>query len=492
MTEAAAGPYRVSDVRRPGEDRRLDLQVEDGRVTDVVDHDPDAGHARAGRMIDAEGRWIIPGLYDGHVHATQYAIDRSRIDLSAATSAVDAARLVAGAADRGTPSVGARFRDGLWPDLPTTQLLDRQFGDHPVVLISADLHCGWANRAGWALLGVTDPPEGVLREKPWMDALGRLPAPPPERTDSVLDLTLREAAGRGLVGLRDFEFADNLTSWHRRRAAGGVGLRVEAGITPELLAAGKARGLRTGDVLPGTAGLVTMGPMKVLIDGSLNTRTAFCHSPYPGGDHHGELVIDHEALVGLMRTAQQYRLEIAVHAIGDHANSIALDCFAETGIRGRIEHAQLVLAEDLPRFARLGVIAGVQPWHAIDDWRLADRYWARSAAINFPFASLAAAGAVIEFGSDAPVAPLDPWGWIAAAVDREPIIGRPWHPEEQVSVRQALSWSARGRSEVRAGDPADFVLLDQDPYAVSVKELTGLTAYATAVAGGWVYGPDAQ
>lgn len=483
-----AGSYWVVDVRRPGEESHLDLRVEDGRIAQVVDH----GQIRVGPVTNAAGRWVVPGLYDGHVHATQYAIDRSRIDLSTADSAIAAADLVAHAAERGTVAVGARFRDGLWPDVPTTQLLDTRFGDHPVVLISGDLHCGWANRAGWAMLGRTDPPAGVLREKPWMDALGRLPAPPPRRTDAVLDAALREAAGRGLVGLRDFEFADNLTSWERRRAAGGVGLRIDAGIIAELLTAGRSRGLHTGEALRGTDGLITMGPLKVLIDGSLNTRTAYCHTPYPGGDHHGELVIDRQALIGLMQIAQQYGLQIAVHAIGDHANSIALDCFAETGIHGRIEHAQLVHPDDLSRFAALGVTVSMQPWHAIDDWQVTDRYWAQSAAINFPFASLSAAGAVIEFGSDAPVAPLDPWGWIAAAVDRAAIIGRPWHPEEQVPVRQAIAWSALGRVEVRADDPADFVLLDRDPYAVSVKEVAELTAHATAVAGHWVHGPDAE
>lgn len=325
-----------------------------------------------------------------------------------------------------------------------------------------------------------------------MDALARMPQPPVERTDADLDAALREAAGRGLVGLRDFEFADNLTSWERRRAAGGVPLRVEAGIIPELLAAGAARGMRTGDALAGTDGLITMGPLKVLIDGSLNTRTAYCHSPYPDDDRYGELVIDHDALVALMRTAQQHGLLIAVHAIGDRANSIALDCFEETGIRGRIEHAQLLLAADLPRFARLGVIASMQPWHAVDDWQVADHYWRRSSGMKFPFASLAGAGAAVEFGSDAPVAPLDPWGWIAAAVDREPIIGQPWHPSEQIPVRQAMAWSALGRSEVRQRQPADLMLLDQDPYALSVKELLTIGVHATAVAGRWVYGPDAE
>lgn len=487
MTEDGAS-YWLVDVRRPGRQRRLDLRLDGGHVAEVVDHDSD----RRGRLINAEGRWIIPGLYDGHVHATQYAIDRGRIDLSTATSAAGAAQLVADSAERGDLVVGGRFRDGLWPDVPTTRLLDERFGDLPVVLISADLHCGWANTAGWSLLGVGDRPDGVLREKPWMDALARLPEPATEDTDAALDAALRLAAGRGLVGLRDFEFADNLASWRRRRAVGGVGLRIEAGIIPELLATGKARGMRTDEVLPGTDGLITMGPLKVLIDGSLNTRTAFCHTPYPGSDHHGELVIDHDGLTGLMRTAQHYGLDIAVHAIGDRANSIALDCFEETGVSGRIEHAQLVLPADLPRFARLGVIASMQPWHAIDDWQVADRYWAHSTGLNFPFASLAAAGAVIEFGSDAPVAPLDPWGWIAAAADREPIIGQRWHAEEQVTVRQAITFSAHGRSEVRVGDRGDFALLDRDPYALSVKELTQLTAYATAVDGRWVHGPDAE
>ena len=481
--------YWLVDVRRPGEDRRLDIRIAAGRVADIVDHAAGGADHRA-ELINADGRWIAPGLFDGHVHATQYAIDRSRIDLSAATSAAEAVRMVADLAERGMPAVAARFRDGLWPDVPTTQLLDEQFGELPVVMISGDLHCGWANSAGWTLLGVADAPAGVLREKPWMDALGRVPTPPVELTDAVLDAALQEAVGRGLVGLRDFEFADNLTSWERRRAAGGVRLRTEAGIIPELLAAGAARGMCTGDQLPGTDGLITMGPLKVLIDGSLNTRTAFCHTPYPGGDQHGQLVIDHDALIELMHLAQQHGLQIAVHAIGDRANTIALDCFAETGIRGRIEHAQLVRPVDLPRFARLGVIAGMQPWHAVDDWQVADHYWAGTSGISFPFGSLAAAGATVEFGSDAPVAPLDPWGWIAAAVDREPLIGRPWHAEEQIDIRRAMTWSALGRSEVEVGQPADLMLLDQDPYLSTAKELLTIGVWATAVSGHWVHGPD--
>jgi predicted amidohydrolase YtcJ len=147
---------------------------------------------------------------------------------------------------------------------------------------------------------------------------------------------------------------------------------------------------------------------------------------------------------------------------------------------------------DLPRFAELGVIASMQPWHAIDDWRVADHYWRESPAVNFAFASLAAAGAVIEFGSDAPVAPLDPWGWIAAAVDREPIIGRPWHPEEQISINQAIMYSTLGRGTVAAGQPADLVLLDQDPHQLSAKELITIGVYGTAVAGRWVHGPNAE
>jgi predicted amidohydrolase YtcJ len=488
--------FWLLDVRRPGSERRLDLQVDAGAVTAVVDHG--AGSPSPDRpVIDADGRWVIPGLWDGHVHTNQYAIQQSRIDLSAATSAAHAVQLVADAlagsygrqrpADE--PVVGARFQDGLWPDRPHKRLLDERFGELPVILVAHDLHCGWVSSAALALMGHAEHPTGVLTETVWMDAMSRIRQPSPERADALVKETMAGAVARGLTGIRELEFSDNLTDWQRRFDTGGPRLRVVCGIRDRQLTREITRGLRDGEALPGTDGLITMGPVKVFVDGSLNTRTALCHHSYPGGDDHGEMVLDHDGLVAIMNDAARHGLTMAVHAIGDAANSIALDCFEQTGISGRIEHAQLLTEADLPRFAELGVIASVQPWHAIDDWQVADHYWADQTDRAFPLSSLVAAGATIEFGSDAPVAPLDPWRTIAAAVDRASLIGREWHPESQISIADALRFSTRGREVVRAGDLADLVLLDCDPYTLSGPELITIGVHATAVAGRWLHGP---
>lgn len=494
MTLRPAQSFLLRDVRRPGSDRRLDLQVDDGRVTAVADHGTLAADGR--QTIDADGRWVIPGLVDAHVHATHHAVQQRRIDVSAARSAAEAVQLIDLALQRigqqgrdwGEPVIAVRFQDALWPDRPDKRLLDERFGELPVILLSHDLHCGWADTAALKVMGVDDHPTGLLTEARWTEAWARVPAPAPERMDALAAEAIQAAVARGVTGIQDFEFADNLTVWERRHAAGGPPIRVICGIRYEDLSAKVTRGLRQGDALLGSGGLITMGPVKLFVDGSLNTRTAYCHDPYPDGGH-GELVHDHDALTAIMAEAESHGLGVAVHAIGDQANTIALDCFARTGIAGRIEHAQLITGADLGRFAELGVVASVQPWHAIDDWQVADHYWSDRTDRSFPLASLARTGAVIEFGSDAPVAPLDPWRAIAAAVDRESLLGRPWHPEQQLSVADALRFSTRGRGQVQAGDEADLVLLEDDPYGIGTEALINIGVHATAVAGRWLHGP---
>ncbi len=489
----------MSDVRRPGSPRRFDVGIRDGVLTEISTHDP--SRRPGGRpIIRADGRWLIPGLYDAHVHVSQDAIRQSRIDVGAAGSAAEAVTIIAAALGTNRapdllgprssgPVIAAGFRDGFWPEPPHKDLLDEAFGGRPVIVISADLHCGWLNTAGLAMVGHRDDPTGVLTEKVWMDVLTDLPQPPGPATDRWVEHLLQSAVGRGLTGLRDFEFADNLDDWERRHRHGGLPIRVDAAVMAPLLSPATTRGLRTGDLLPGSAGLLSLGPVKVFVDGSLNTRTALCHDPYPDGDH-GETVLDRRQLSLIMAEAHDRGLQLAVHAIGDLANTIALDCFERTGASGRIEHAQLVADTDLARFGRLGVIAGVQPWHAIDDWAVADHYWQGRTGRAFPFAALLRSGATLQFGSDAPVAPLDPWRAIAAAVDRELLIGRAWHPEQQIGIADALACSTRTRGRLRAGDDADLVLLDQDPYLLSGPQLIDIDVYATAVAGRWLHGAD--
>ena len=282
----------------------------------------------------------------------------------------------------------------------------------------------------------------------------------------------------------DVEIADNLSVWTRRVQSGVTSLRVSAGVWPEHLDRAIARELATGDVLPGTDGLVTMGPLKIIADGSLNTRTAYCHDPYPGlvgPDARGVLTYDLDRLVPLMTQAARHGIACAIHAIGDRANTVVLDAFEASGARGSVEHAQLVSAEDVPRFAALGVVASVQPEHAMDDRDVVDRYWAGRAHRAYPYRDLLESGATLALGSDAPVAPLDPWVAIAAAVGRTRDERTPWHPEQALPIGAALAASVR--SGVEPGQVADLVVLDTVPTTADAATLRTMPVVATLLGG---------
>jgi predicted amidohydrolase YtcJ len=171
-----------------------------------------------------------------------------------------------------------------------------------------------------------------------------------------------------------------------------------------------------------------------------------------------------------------------VHAIGDAAVTIALDAFEAAAVRGRIEHAQLIADADVPRFAALGITASVQPAHLLDDREVAAEHWPGRTGRAYPFRALLDAGATLAFGSDAPVAPLDPWRTLRAAVDRSMPGEEGWHPEQRIPLDAALDASTRGRAVPRVGDPADLIALDRpieslDADAVAMTLIAGRFAH---------------
>lgn len=488
------GVIRGARVRGPGRellpvadgDDLVDVFLLDG---DIVDIAPTGVLSADGAVLDADGRFLIPGLWDHHVHVTQWALAAERVSVLEATTAVEAARRVAGSpvlADG--RRVGVGFRDALWGDAPSLALLDEHTGDVPTYLINADVHSVWLNSAALRRESMPVDAGGILREGPAFEVSRRLNDVPADHADALVAAMARRAAARGVVGLVDLDMAWNEEAWARRVAGGFDTLRVSFGIYPEHLDRAVAAALRTGDPLRDATDLVHVGSLKVITDGSLGTRTAACSHPYAGSDgDRGMLTVAPEALVEVMTRATAAGLSCAIHAIGDVANSHALDAFAVTGATGTIEHAQLVSASDIPRFARLGVGASVQPEHAVDDRDLTDEVWAAQTATPYPLRALADAGATLLFGSDAPVSPLDPWAGMAAAVHRTRD-GRPaWRPEQALDAATALAASTRGGSTdpatIRPGAPADLVLCEADPLVASESELRGMTVAATMLAG---------
>ena len=447
----------------------VDIEISGGNISRIAT----AGDIEPGdhEVLDVDGRVVMPGLWDEHVHFSLWALHRRRHSLQAATSAQEAADIMAEAirqakarGDHDPVIVGTGYRDGLWPDAKTTALLDAATGDTPVVLLSVDVHSCWVNTATLRAFGVVGHDEdGVLREQECFELTGRI--------SDVDDLTMDQwaldaaeaAAARGVVGIVDLEMRYNPEDWRRRvQASGGrYPLRIDAGVYLENLDRAISEGLKTGTpIAPG----VVMGPFKIITDGSLNTRTAHVCEPYLGvpGTEFGAMNYPLDELESVLVKASQAGLSLAVHAIGDQANAIILDMMERNKLRGRIEHAQLVKAEDFVRFGALGIVASVQPEQAVDDRDVTDVYWADRVHRTFALKTLKDSGATLVMGSDAPVAPLDPWVTIAAAVTRTRDGREPWQAQESLTITEAIDASARTRLEV--GQPADLIALDANPY----------------------------
>jgi predicted amidohydrolase YtcJ len=415
-------------------------------------------------VIDADGRVVIPGLWDEHVHMGQWASHLRRIDVSSATSPSEALELMAQAAASQPDDpviVGAGMRPATWSSEPDLATIDGASGDVPWVMFSIDIHSCWANSAALRQFGY-ESETGFLTEHDSFGLLGKVEAVDTATHDQWVAEAEKMAASRGVVGVVDLDMGPTLDNWIRRRVGQDdtFTLRVEASVYPDTLPVALDRGLKSGDhIAPG----VVMGPLKAITDGSLNTKTAYVTSPYVGGDPNGVGTLNYtvDDINDFSCRAHQAGIDVTLHAIGDRANTIMLDVFETHGIAGRIEHAQLVSAEDIPRFSELGVTASIQPQHAVDDREVTDVLWSDRVDKAFPVKSLLDAGAHVVFGSDAPVSALDPWVQIAAAVTRTDDEREPWHPEQAITVSQAIACSTR--STISPGQAADVVVLDADP-----------------------------
>src|ERR671930_592368 len=420
------------------------------------------------RALAIAGEVVAGGV---GVHET--ALPRREVRLEGARSLEEAVARVAEVA----PSVpegrwrgGSGGRGGEWspPVEPTKEALDRVTGDTPAALMAKDYHSLWLNSAALARAnGQLQVPGGVVE----VDERG-------EPTG-----VLREECA--------WHFRDSYAAPSDDESVDAM--RVWQSLPHEQVAELARLGLRSGFGNP----LLRIGYLKAFMDGTLGSQTARML------DGSGVEITSREGLEDFVRRGVAAGFPVAVHAIGDLANREALDAFEATrdlwapaGFRPRIEHAQLLTPEDVPRFARLGVAASVQFSHAPSDRDLADRFWAGKTDGAYAYRSLLESGAVLANGSDAPIEELDPWAGVCAGVLRT-IDDRPaWHPEQTVTLEQALeatilapAWLAgdeRRRGKLVPGFLADLVVLDRDPFELEPEELPTVRVVATMVGGRWM------
>ncbi len=484
---------------------------DDGRIKQVL-HRSDKRPERPDYKLDGKGQFLIPGLIDSHGHVMGLGFAALTLDLSGARSLSEAlARIAAYAqAHPDRPWIlGRGWNQELWPEkrYPTAAELDAVVPDRPVWLTRVDGHAGWANSKALAAAGVTaatrDPaggkieriapagkPAGVLIDTAIELVEAKVPPPRPEDRDLALAKAQEILLAKGVTAIADM--GTTIEDWQAYRRAGDNGslhLRIMA------YAAGTDAMSLIGGPGP-TPWLyddkLRLNGVKLYVDGALGSRGASLKAPYADAPATKGLRITGDTqLKNLMSRAALDKFQVAVHAIGDEANMAVLSAIEDMSQtyggdrRWRIEHAQVVDPADIARFGKHGIVASMQPVHQTSDREMAEkRLGPARLAGAYAWKSIAASGARIAFGSDVPVEAADPFDGWAAAISRTGADGQPlggWQPQERVSREQAFaaytaSGAYAGFAEGRfgrlvAGERADFVLIDRDPFLAAPSEL---------------------
>lgn len=478
------------------------------------------------RVIDAQGKTVLPGFNDAHVHFTSGGYQLSLVDLrSAASQAEFAARIKAYVAKLkpGEWVLGGRWDHENWKpnDLPTRQLIDAVAPNNPVFVQRLDGHMAVANSLALKLAGVTKAtkdvegglivrdaagePTGVLKDTA-MGLVDRvIPEPTFEQYENAAAAATDYAASLGVTSVQDMT-APSLGAYQELLRTGRLKTRIYAGgVLSEWKTQANA-GIRAAF----GSSMLRVGTLKGYADGSLGSRTAWFFSPYhddpltsgiPRADVQTTMKDD-------VANADKQGLQVMIHAIGDRSNAAILDIFESVAKangprdrRFRIEHSQHLRLQDIPRFGKLGVIASMQPVHLTDDGRWAgDRLDAERLKGAYAFRTLLDTGAHVAFGTDWSVAPLNPFFGIYGAVTRQTTDGKNpngWFPEQKITVDEAVKCYTSGsayaefqenvKGTLEVGKLADLIIISDDIFTIAPERIANVTVLATIVDGRVVY-----
>ena len=480
-----------------------------------------------GRVIDLAGQTVVPGFIDAHLHFLSYGLSLQQIDLMGVYSLAGALERVsarAASTEAGGWLTGRGWDQEQWVGsrFPTRHDLDQVAPAHPTFLRRKCGHAGWANTKALELAGITaqtpnpeggeierDPatgePTGILLERA-MELVGNLiQEASHEESVAAVKVAMQQVHKMGIVGIHNMEGAPALRAFQQLRDDGQLGLRVLQQIPEADMDAAIQLGIRSGY----GDEWIRFGAVKIFSDGALGARTALMVAPYEGEpDNYGIAVSTAEHLDRQVEKAARNGLAIHIHAIGDQANRNVLNAVEKTRkagiglhLRHRIEHAQVLHPDDLSRFAKLGVIPSMQPIHCTQDIVYADANWGARSRLAYAWSSLLSTGAVLAFGSDAPVETPDILQGIYAAVARRRADGFPgeegWYPEECVTVAEAVYAYTMGaayssgeetiKGSLTEGKLADITILDQNIFTGNPAAILETGISATIVGGEIVY-----
>lgn len=516
---------RTQDPSHPTESA---IAIDHDRIVAVGEADTLLTQYANAKKQNMDGRVILPGLTDAHLHLKNYALSLQKVDCETDTKE-ECLRRVAERARNAKPGewiLGHGWNQNMWGSWPTALELDTIAPSNPVYLTAKSLHAAWANTAALKLAIInaqTPHPQngqiqreesgnatGILLETAMELVGGMVPEPTINEIADAMEKAQSILWKMGLTGVHDFDRRDSFMALQQLHKHGKLKLRVLKNIPVELLDQAYELGLSAGfgdDWL-------RIGSVKVFMDGALGPHTAAMFQPYIGEEENrGILNMDGEELFEYGRTAAQVGLGLTVHAIGDRANHEVLNAYEQLrnyesenhfpALRHRIEHVQVIHPDDAARLGQMNIIASMQPIHATSDMRMADAFWGERSRLAYALKTQLNYGARLALGSDAPVESPNPFLGLYAAVTRRRADGSPsaegWYPEQKLTMAEAWEGFTMGPAyaaymenrlgRLAPGYLADLIVLDasQDPFTCDPEELLTMQSSATMVGGEWVW-----